>query len=135
MSSYPIRLISLLIALVVVSTTAQAHGHRHHRSHDRKPVHHLAGNNVASFYGWRQHGRRMANGQRFEPLAMTAASRTLPLGARVRVTNLENRRNALVLVTDRLGRRGRAIDLSLGAARHLGIQKQGLARVRIERVS
>lgn len=77
----------------------------------------------------------MANGERFKPLAMTAASRTLPLGATVRVTNLANHRNALVLVTDRMGRRGRAIDLSLGAARHLGMQEQGLARVKIERVS
>ncbi|NPD69010.1 hypothetical protein HN018_24500 (plasmid) [Lichenicola cladoniae] len=77
----------------------------------------------------------MANGKRFDPLAMTAASRTLPLGTTVRVTNLENHRNALVLVTDRVGRRGRALDLSLGAARHLGMQKQGLARVRIQRIS
>ena len=77
----------------------------------------------------------MANGQRFEPLGLTAASRTLPLGTRVRVTNLENHRSTLVLVTDRFHRHGRAIDLSLGAARRLGLQKQGLARVRIEPVA
>jgi rare lipoprotein A len=44
---------------------------------------------VASFYGWRHHGRRMANGRRFNALGSSAASRTLPLGCRVRVTNLE----------------------------------------------
>ncbi len=45
---------------------------------------------VASFYSWRHQGRRMANGKRFNTLGAPAASRTLPLGSRVRVTNLAN---------------------------------------------
>ncbi|NPD66630.1 septal ring lytic transglycosylase RlpA family lipoprotein (plasmid) [Lichenicola cladoniae] len=105
------------------------------QSHVPVPRRLLVSGTTASFYGARQSDRRMANGKRFKPLGMTAASRTLPLGATVRVTNLANHRNALVLVTDRVGRRGHALDLSLGAAQHLGMQKQGLARARIERVS
>jgi rare lipoprotein A len=87
---------------------------------------------VASFYGWWHHGRRMANGRRFNALGSTAASRTLPLGSRVRVTNLDNGRSTCVTIEDRgpyVG--GRILDLSLGAARRLGITRQGLARVLI----
>ena len=123
---------SVLLALSLKAALAQGH----HRPHAAKYAHHhVSSGSTASFYGWRQRGRRMANGRRFEPLGLTAASRTLPLGTRVRVTNLANHRTAVVLVTDHFHRRGRAIDLSLGAARRLGLQKQGLARVRIEPVA
>lgn len=129
-------------AVIVLSGTAIAHTHAHHRQATH--VHHRAkhtyvrahsGAVTASYYGWRQHGRHMANGQRFQPLAMTAASKTLPLGTRVRVTNLTNHRSATVLVTDRMRQRGRAIDLSLGAAQRLGMQKAGLVRVLVQRVA
>jgi rare lipoprotein A len=87
---------------------------------------------IASFYSWRHQGRRMANGKRFNALGDTAASRTLPLGCRVRVTNLSNGKSTDVTVEDRgpyVG--GRIMDLSLGAARRLGMTKAGLAMVLI----
>jgi rare lipoprotein A len=91
---------------------------------------------VASLYSWKQQGRRMANGRRFNALGATAASRTLPLGSRVRVTNIDNGRSTIVEIEDRGPFiRGRIMDLSLGAARRLGMTKQGLARVQIVPIS
>jgi len=87
---------------------------------------------IASYYGWRHHGRRMANGKRFNALGATAASRTLPLGCRIRVTNMENGLSTEVTIEDRGPYiRGRILDLSLGAAQRLGMTKAGLAWVHI----
>jgi rare lipoprotein A len=64
---------------------------------------------------------------------MTAAHRTLPFGTKVRVTNLNNGRTAVVRINDRgpfTG--GRVIDLAHGAAQHLGLVASGLAPVRLE---
>jgi len=63
----------------------------------------------------------------------SAAHKTLALGTRVRVTNLDNGRKIVVPVNDRGPFVGnRIIDMSYGAARHLGMVKEGLAKVRIE---
>jgi rare lipoprotein A len=95
-----------------------------------------AATGMASFYGPGFHGRRKANGERFDQNAMTAAHRTYPFGTRVRVTNLGNGRSVDVRVTDRGPFiRGRIIDVSLGAARHLGFVGQGVARVSVARLS
>jgi len=65
--------------------------------------------------------------------AMTAAHKTLPLGSRVRVTNLENGLRVNVRINDRGPYVvGRIIDLSRSAARKIGMRDQGTARVRIE---
>jgi rare lipoprotein A len=63
--------------------------------------------------------------------AMTAAHSCLPLGTRIRVTVLETGRSMIVLVNDRLPTRGRVVDLSMGAARALGIVSQGVAMVQL----
>ena len=55
----------------------------------------------ASYYGREFNGRRMANGRRFDPRSSSAANRTLPLGTRARVTNLENGRTQTVTIEDR----------------------------------
>jgi rare lipoprotein A len=87
---------------------------------------------LASWYGGSFHGRRTASGERFDQEALTAAHRSLPLGTRARVTNLENGRSVIITVTDRGPFvRGRIIDLSRGAARRLGILRAGKARVRV----
>lgn len=87
---------------------------------------------TASWYGPGFHGRRTASGDRFDQHDLTAASRTLPLGARVRVTNLANGRSVIVRINDRGPFvRGRVLDLSRGAARALGMEHRGTARVRI----
>ena len=88
---------------------------------------------LASYYAREHQGRRTASGERFDMHGMTAAHRSLPLGARVRVTNLDNGRRAVVRINDRGPfRRGRIIDLSYAAARKLGFARRGIARVRIE---
>lgn len=88
---------------------------------------------VASWYGSYHQGHATANGETFDMEAMTAAHRTLPFGVVVRVTNLSNGRTIKVRINDRGPYVGaRVIDLSAQAARNLGMQRQGIARVRIE---
>lgn len=88
---------------------------------------------TASWYGGFHHGRKTANGERFDMNAMTAAHRSLKMGTVVRVTNLDNGRAARVRVNDRGPYvNGRIIDLSAGVARELGMKQDGLAQVRIE---
>lgn len=88
------------------------------------------GNGVASFYGRRFHGRRTANGERFNMNAMTAAHKTLPFGTKVRVTNPRNGKSVVVRINDRGPFvRGRTIDVSRAAARELGMISRGHARV------
>nr|WP_237332652.1 septal ring lytic transglycosylase RlpA family protein [Zobellella iuensis] len=87
----------------------------------------------ASFYGQRHHGRKTANGERFDKNALTAAHKTLPFGSRVRVTNLNNQRSVVVRINDRGPyTRGRVIDLSEQAARELNMLRAGVAPVRLE---
>jgi len=90
---------------------------------------------TASWYGSEFAGRRTANGERFDPNRMTAASKTLPLGSIVRVTNPHNGKSVDVRINDRgpyVG--GRSIDLSRAAARKLGMIHSGVAHVKVERL-
>jgi rare lipoprotein A len=87
---------------------------------------------TASWYGTKFHGRSTSNGEPYDMFAMTAAHRTLPIPAYVRVTNLENGRSAIVRVNDRGPfRDNRIIDLSYAAARKLGVYDRGTARVEV----
>jgi rare lipoprotein A (peptidoglycan hydrolase) len=86
----------------------------------------------ASYYGYGFAGRKTASGDVFHPEELTAAHRFLPLGTKVRVTNLNNGRSVLVTINDRGPYvRGRNIDLSLGAARELGMLSRGVTQVLI----
>ncbi|MBD2447093.1 septal ring lytic transglycosylase RlpA family protein [Nostoc sp. FACHB-152] len=88
---------------------------------------------MASFYGYDGSGSRTASGERFNPEAMTAAHRSLPLGTKVRVTNTRNGRSVVLRINDRGPYiRGRVIDVSAGAARILGMVSSGVAPVHIE---
>jgi rare lipoprotein A len=77
---------------------------------------------VATWYGPGFAGKRTANGERFNPHAMTAAHRTLPFGTRVAVTNERTGRSVIVRVNDRgpFGR-GLVIDLSKSSAQAIGM--------------
>ena len=84
---------------------------------------------VASWYGDRFHGRPTAQGEPFDMLAMTAAHKTLPLGSRVRVTDLRSGRSIEVRINDRGPFiDGRIIDLSWAAARELRLGRSGKGR-------
>lgn len=88
---------------------------------------------TSSWYGREFDGRPTASGERFDMHGLTAAHRTLPLGTRVRVTNLDNGREADLKINDRGPFvRGRILDCSYGAAEALGFAGAGLAKVRIE---
>ena len=90
---------------------------------------------LASYYGAELSGRPTANGERFRPSGISAAHRTLPLPSYVEVTALQTGRTILVRVNDRGPfSEDRIIDLSVGAARQLGIVEQGTAPVRVRRV-
>lgn len=88
---------------------------------------------LASWYGPPYAGRKGADGTVYDQNAMTAAHLTLPLGTVVRVTNLSTNQSAIVRITDRGPFvRGRIIDLSLAAAKAVGVYRAGVARVRVE---
>ena len=87
---------------------------------------------VASWYGPGFNGHRTSTGERFNQNAMTAASKTLPLGSHVVVRNPSNGKSVVVRINDRGPRsRGRTMDLSKRAAQKLGITGKGVARVEV----
>ena len=84
---------------------------------------------VASYY---KYGTRTASGERFNPNGLTAAHRSLPFGTRVLVTNLRTGKSVIVRINDRGPfSRGRLIDLSLGAAKVVGLTRTGVAKVKV----
>lgn len=88
---------------------------------------------IASYYHDKYHGQTTANGEAYDTNGMTAAHNTLPLGTRLRVTNLKNDRTVVVKVTDRMHESNRRlIDLSRKAAKQLGFIHAGLTNVKIE---
>lgn len=77
------------------------------------------------------HGRRTASGERFNKWAMTCASRGLPFGTMVRVTNLRTGRSVVLRVNDRGPfTKNRIIDISHAAAKRIGMD--GIAPVRVD---
>ena len=87
----------------------------------------------ASFYGDGFHGKKTASGERFDQNDLTAAHPSLPLGTNATVTNLETGNSVEVKINDRGPYvKGRDIDLSKGAAKELGMTKDGVAPVKIE---
>jgi rare lipoprotein A len=87
---------------------------------------------IASYYAHDFHGRRTANGEIFDMSALSAAHPTLPLPSLVYVTNMENGHTLLLRVNDRGPYvNNRVIDVSRAAARYLGFETRGTARVRV----
>ncbi|MGY8664514.1 septal ring lytic transglycosylase RlpA family protein [Bradyrhizobium sp. UFLA05-109] len=85
----------------------------------------------ASYYSYSK--GKTASGSSFDRNLLTAAHRRLPFGTRVRVTDLRSNRSVVVRITDRgPWVRGRILDLSLSAARSLGIIDRGVAQIRAE---
>lgn len=91
---------------------------------------------TASWYGPRFHGKPGANGQTFDQNGISAAHRTLPLPTIVKVTNLSNGKSINLVVNDRgpYTYEGRIIDLSMGAAKAIGVYERGTAKVRVQSI-
>jgi rare lipoprotein A (peptidoglycan hydrolase) len=90
---------------------------------------------LASWYGPGFVGQRTASGEVYRRDDLTAASRSLPLGTRVKVTNLNNGRAVVVRINDRGPYvHGRGIDLSQRAAERIGLNHSGVARVSVARL-
>ena len=90
----------------------------------------FASHGIASFYSDEQ---QTANGEKFDPNAMTAAHRSLPFGTKLRVTNLATGRSVTVRVNDRGPYiAGRVVDVSYSAAESLGIVGRGIAKVKLD---
>jgi rare lipoprotein A len=81
----------------------------------------------ASYY---KSGHRTANGERFLPMGFTCAHKHFPFGTKLKVTNLRNGKSVIVRVNDRGPFiRGRVLDLSLGAARVIGLTASGVGKI------
>jgi len=90
----------------------------------------------ASWYGKSLHGKKTASGEKFDQHSFTGAHRSLPFGTLVRVKNLRNGKEVIIIVNDRGPFvRGRIIDISRAAADSIGILSRGVTRVRVEIVS
>jgi rare lipoprotein A len=87
----------------------------------------------ASYYARKFQGRKMADGTPMTPQSNVAASKTLPLGTKAEVTNLENGKSAVVEIKDRGPYvDGRIVDLSPKTADKLDIKKEGVAPVEVK---
>ncbi len=87
----------------------------------------------AAWYGKKFNGRKTASGQRYNADLLTAASKTLPFGTLVRVTNLKNKKSVVVRINDRgPSQPDRIIDVSRAAAARLGMLRSGVVEVELK---
>lgn len=90
---------------------------------------------VCSYYARMHDGHVTAGGEKFDSNAMTAAHRQLPMGTKLKVTNLANGKSVVVTVNDRGPFvKGRSLSVTRRAAEELGFRKQGVAKVKFEQV-
>ena len=94
------------------------------------------GEMTASWYGPKFHGKLTANGEIYDQMAYTAASKELKFGTLLKLTNLRNNKTVIVRINDRGPYiRGRQLDLSKGAAISLGMIGRGVAKLKVEEIS
>jgi rare lipoprotein A len=126
----------LMIFLIACMMAGSAAAHpviRRHTTDIGKPQAYFIQSGPASYYGLKHDGNMTASGTSFDSRDFTAAHPWLPFGTVVRVTNLRNRRSVKVRVTDRGPHaKSRVIDVSAAAARELGMQRRGVARVSVK---
>lgn len=88
---------------------------------------------VSSWYGPKFHGKKTSSGERYNMYAKTAAHKTWPMNTMVKVTNLQNRKSTVVRINDRGPFvRGRIIDCSYRAGKEIGLDRTGVAKVKLE---
>jgi rare lipoprotein A len=116
-----VRLMSAIATVALVCTSAQAN------APDQ------ATSTKASVYSNKFAGKKTASGKTYKPGAMTAASKTLPLGSKAEVKNQKTGKKAVVTITDRGPHvKGRGIDLSKSAANKIGVK--GVSNVKVKKV-
>lgn len=87
---------------------------------------------IAHHYSDKFEGKKTASGEMYDKAKLTAAHKKLPMGTKVKVTNVENNKSVVVTVNDRMGASSKAvIDLTPRAAEELGF-KGGQAKVKLE---
>ena len=87
----------------------------------------------ASYYADEYNGKKTASGEVYDMNALTAAHRTLPFNSKVKVTNIANGKSVVVRINDRGPfKPDRIIDLSLAAAKEIGIVGSGTGRVHLD---
>jgi rare lipoprotein A len=90
---------------------------------------------IASWYGSKNHfhGKKTANGDKYNKYMLTGAHRHLPLPSLVRVTNLNNNKSLIIMLNDRGPfAKNRIIDVSEKAAEILNFKRQGTAKVKVQ---
>ena len=127
-----ILLALILLLQVMMYVHAQSAADSIRRVNKKMPVA-LIDTGVASYYHSKFQGRITASGELYDEDKMTAAHNRLPMGTRIKVTNLRNMRSIIVRVNDRLHHRNkRLVDLSRAAASKLGYIGRGITRVKVE---
>jgi rare lipoprotein A len=136
--------LALATSILLVSSVASAKTTHHHSRSTTSASDRLTGHSkvvgaksqsgVASVYARQHQGKKTASGERFDEHKLTAASKTLPLNSKAKVTNLKTGRSVDVTITDRGPyAKHRVIDLSPAAAKEVGIdKKEGVARVEVK---
>ena len=113
--------LACLLGLAPAAAAAARHGHHHRTQHG-----------LASYYRRSHIGAKTASGAPARDGKFTAASKTLPLGTKAKVTNVETGKSVRVTVTDRGPyKKGRIVDVSPKAADKLGLKDDGVAPVKV----
>jgi rare lipoprotein A (peptidoglycan hydrolase) len=90
---------------------------------------------TAGWYGPGHHNKLTANGQRFDMFKNTMAHKTLPLGTKVRLVTLDNKKSAVGVVNDRGPyAKGRDLDVSYSMARQLGFVRKGVVKLYLSKL-
>jgi rare lipoprotein A len=90
---------------------------------------------LCSYYARTHNGHVTAGGEKFDSNAIRAAHRSLPMGTKLKVTNLANGKSVVVTVNDRGPFvKGRSLSVTPRAAEELGFRKQGVTKVKFEQV-
>ncbi len=121
-----------LMILLCLNASGQKHVTKH-----KKLIKHADTTQIlyglASFYSDKFNGRKTASGEVFNQKNLTAACNQLPLGTKIKVTNIKNGDSVIVKVNDRLHpKMKRVVDLSKSAAKKIGLTTQGVTRVKVE---
>lgn len=88
---------------------------------------------LATYYSTRFHGRKTANGEKYDQHALTCAHKTLPFNTLLKVTNPKTDKSVIVRVNDRGPyKKNRVLDLSYGAAKEIGMLRCGVVNVVME---